>query len=215
MRDEDVRRELERLSLPPEDPEFFDRLRSGLRERDRTSVRRWRAATVTLAAVAAAAVAAAAVATARGGGAVLDRTLSCKPAGDVPGVTFDAWPESPSSARAGVQIGSGAGLVRFESGVAGFVLDGARCRATGADVPFSRGSLSSVSALSIGYTPFRARCFPAGRLLVRVRLALDGEGRPRRAVVALRAAADGRPLALVRWQPDLVQARTGADCPSG
>lgn len=216
MRDDEIGRALERLAVPPEDPAFFTELRGRLRELDRASARRWRRAAVALAAVAAAAVAAVvAVATARGGGAVLDRTLTCTVAGPVPGVSLEAWPQTPGGGPAGLRLGdAGARLLGFASSVTGFVLDGARCRGTATAVPLQQDTLPTVVAYSSGYERYVARCFPAGRLLLRIRLALGGDGRPRRAVVALRAASDGRPLALVRWQPGLVQASAGRDCPS-
>jgi hypothetical protein len=218
MRDDGVRRELERLAVPPEDPEFFASLRVRIRERELASARRWRRASIALAAVAVAAVAAAAlVATARGGGAVLDRTLSCAVPDDggVAGVVLDAWPPTPGGQAAGLRLGGDAELLGFASSVTGFVLDGSRCRSSSADVPLDAPSLPSVGVFGAGYTTLHARCFPSGRLLVRIRLALDGEGRPHRATLALRGSADGRPLAVVRWSPDLVQAWASADCPAG
>jgi hypothetical protein len=214
MRDEDARRALERLSVPPEDPEFFPRLRGRLLERDRTSARRWRAASLALAAVAAVALAAVgAVATARGGGAVLDRTLSCAADGVVPGIPLEAWPAGGSSG-AGLRVGGAPDeLLGWSSTVTGLVLDGARCRGTSAAVPFDERGLPFAFAHADPYSRYEGRCFPTGRLLVRLRLSLDREGRPHRAVIALRSGADGRPLALLRWQPDLVQVASAAACP--
>lgn len=217
MGERDVRDLLERLDLPPEDPDFFPSLRERLRARDRSAARRWRVAAVALAVVATAAVAAAAVvATARGGGSVLDRTLSCTLAGSaVPGVGVDAWPRN-GYADGGLRIfaGSRDSLLRLAGSVPGFSLDATRCRSASADVSLDVAGLDDFHVVGLGFDRVVARCLPSGRVLLRMQLGLDPAGHPDRATVAL-AGADGTPLGLFRWQPSLVRAWLGPDCPGG
>ena len=217
MDERDIRDLLERLGTPPEDPDFFRSLRERLRERDRTAVRRWRVAAVALAAVAAAAVAAAAVvATARGGGARLDRTLSCSLAGaTTPGVGVDVWPQSDFG-RGGLRvfIGGHGSLLRLRGSVPGFALDPTRCRAASVDVSTDGAGLDDLHVVGPGVGRVLARCLPSGRVLLRMQVGLDPAGRPDRATVAV-AARDGTPLAVLRWQPSLVRAALGRSCPGG
>lgn len=214
MGERDVRDLLERLGAPPEDPDFFPSLRERLRAHDRTSARRWRIAAVALAAVATAAVAAAAVvATARGGGATLDRTVSCSLAGAAtPGVGVDVWPQSDFG-RGGLRVFLDDGsLLRLRGSVPGFALDPTRCRASSVAVAADGVGLNDLHIVGPGVGRVLARCLPFGRVLLRLHVGLDPAGNPDRATVVV-AAEDGAPLALLRWQPNLVRAALGPSCP--
>ncbi len=218
MRDPEIRGRLERLRPPARRPGFEEELWERIADRERASARRWRRSAAGLAALAVAAVASTAVvATAQGGGSTLDRTVSCRvrPVGDVPGIVVGAQPRQPGAATAGLQveIADGTPLLAVADGVTGFELDGADCRSSALGVPLATDGLPLAGSYAAGgFGRFQARCFPPGRVLLRLRLTLDRDGRPLGATVAVRDESGGT-LMVVRWSPSLALAHVDAACP--
>jgi hypothetical protein len=207
-RDDWVRDRLERLEPPPAGARFEEELWERVAAREAALTRRWRRASIGLALVAAAAVAAA---------ATIDRTLSCRlqATDGIPAFAVEAWPVGPTLQRPSVRLTTGRGsrLLDVEHGTNGFTLDSSSCRGSGTSVSLGRDGLDSAGAHGPGDGGLRLRCFLSSRVLVRLRLSLDEEGRPHRAVVAIRSTA-GRLLALVQWTPGLVLGYAAGTCPT-
>jgi hypothetical protein len=210
-RDDWVRDRLARLDPPPRRPGFEEELWQRLEGQERSLARRWRLTSIALAAVAAAAISAAAVlATAQGTGATVDRTVSC--ATQVQGglhvfeiQTFLKGPQFPTS---GVQIMSQQQLlVGFNTlNTEPLIVDTGSCRPVKRRFPLTAAKLPSAGTFTPGYTNFSARCPLGGRVLVRVRLGLDAQGRPRHALVAVRMEKGNRPVAFLQWSAKRVTA---------
>jgi hypothetical protein len=219
VRDPEIRRRLEQLRPPPRRPGFEEELWERVAEREHAATRRWRRVASGLAALTLAAVASTAlVATAQGGGSTVDRSVTCRirQVGDVPGILIAAQPREPGVGAAGLRIetADGVPLLALQERVTGFELDGADCNAAGGSVSLATDGLPLVGSYPAGGAGrYGARCFPAGRVLLRLRLGLDRSGRPQTATVAVRDVTGGT-LAVVRWSPDLVLAYASDACPA-
>jgi hypothetical protein len=224
--DEETRELLGRLTVPPDSPRFFEELRARMQEQDRRSARRWRLVATAVAAVALSAGAAAAVVAATdGAGSTVDRTVSCSVASNVAisagarvaeipatvqATEFDRVPRDPA-----LPIGPFTTLFVASTVQKGYTLDGTLCRPTAVKLSLGRGSLPSAGVVRRGYyTGFSAVCAFKGRVLMRVRVKLDGDGGAAEAQLVLFRAGlpRPRPLAYVDWSPDLVRPYLSPRC---
>jgi hypothetical protein len=224
--DEEVREWLGRLTVPPEPPRFFEELRARMQEQDRASAHRWRLVATAVAAVALSASAAAAVVAATGGaGSTVDRTVSCQVVSNVAvsaGARVAAVPATVQAAEfdavprdAGLPIGPFTALFVASTVQKGYSLDGTLCHPASATLPLGRGSLPSAGAVRRGYyRGFSAVCVFKGRVLMRVRVKLAGNGSATKAELGLFRAGGPkpRPLAYVDWSPDLVRPYLSPRC---
>jgi hypothetical protein len=218
---------LERLRVPPEDPDFFERLRGAMQEQDRASARRWRKAAGVLAVVAAAALGSTAVvaATREGGGGpdrTVDRTLSC-----AVGVSAGRHRIAVSGAVAGPNDGldSSGSLDVLTSqrpgatssllpafaelvGDKGVQFDTASLCRGARRIPLSRAKLPSAGVVTptlLGSAA--ATCRVTSRVLVRLRATLNASGHAVKAALAVRDEAKDRaaaPIAYLIWRPKRV-----------
>ncbi len=169
--------------------------------------------------VAVVAAPAAVVASLRGGGATVDRTVSCttQVMGGVHGFWLNAFPKSPVFHYSVVDLGTGGAtqLVWLDTRFKGFNLTGSSCRNVRVNVPLARAGLPLEGTYAAGdYGGFNGRCLLPGRVLVRVRLHLDSSGKPQSALLAVRMARKHRPVAFVQWSPKHVTAYISRTCTS-
>ena len=233
MADQDVRSQLERVTVPPERRDFFDSLWVRADADARRAARRWRTAAVALAAVALAAVTSATVlAWGSGGSTVVDRTFSC-PVPDAGGVNVlqlvARLSGSPGYRLNGNTLPLPA-TVELDQGRTMFISQGkpyiVQTIYAGASpslrdgytfatsicgpakpIPLSSAGLPApwVYRGAHGGDITRA-CWLASRITVRLWAKLDSKHRPLSAVLALRSGVKQHPVALVRWTPTLMRA---------
>ena len=176
-------------------------------------------ALVALAAFAVAAVAATAVlAKPRGGGSTVNRTVSCAAQYDIDLSAFARRPdigagETLSSSHTSVV------LIGFDTSHKGFTLDGSACRPAKAKIPLKRAGLPLGGTYAAGdYASFDGRCVLSGKVLVRMRLHLDGSGTPASGALAVwrhvktKHGKHLKPLAFVQWSPAHVRAYLDPAC---
>lgn len=234
---DDVREELRRLSVPPESPRFFEKLRGELHAHDRRAARQWRVASISLAAVAASAVAAAAVlagVAARAGAGptvVIDRTISCRvapthavylsawvtrqnpyepPPGQVaPGlVGVTTWPRVNPSNRNDLVA-----QFAFNAAESDVHVDSMQCGRTRSTVRFGPARLSPNGTDTRTFVGgIDQVCTGSPRVLIHYRI-VETSGLPRTAQVGIRDdSARATPLAYVEWSPKRVTTFTNGNC---
>ncbi|MGH3050445.1 MAG: hypothetical protein ACRDLK_09820 [Gaiellaceae bacterium] len=154
----------------------------------------------------------------RGGGSTVNRTVSCAVQYDV---DLSAWARRPD-------IGAGesltyshtsGNLIFFDTSHKGFTLDSSACRPTKAEIPLKRAGLPLGGTYAAGdYAGFDGRCVLSGKVLVRMRLHLDGSGTPASGALAVwrhvktKHGRHLKPLAFVQWSPAHVRAYLDPAC---
>jgi hypothetical protein len=218
---ESVRDALERLPVPPEQPEFFDEPWKQAELRERASARRWRRGTVVLVVVVIGAASAAGVLAFTRGSNVLDRTLRCavEPHGGLPYLNLIADPTIPGTAPGttfpasmSLITGDNTQLFAFDTAHSGLVLDSSSCHPA-KTIVLARASLPSSGIFKGGQSlGFKFACNLPGPVVFRLRVARDHAGTPTSATVAVRLGKQSRPIAYVVWTPKRVAAYATVRC---
>lgn len=234
--DENRRKALENLAVPPERARFFEELRERIHEHDRAMARRWRIVSLVLAVMLLAVFASATVLaeTRNSSTTTIERTLSCRissrdavyvsanvsfhingdalnPARDVPGrvdVTTWPWQSNPEDARSPVL-----GQLTFSATRDTPTVDRVRCAASHANVPFTAAHLVSQGTVTAAFNGGTQRvCSGAGRALIHYRITEVG-GIPSKAQVAIREAdARKAALAYIQWTTKKATVFTRSSC---
>jgi hypothetical protein len=212
--DPELRELLERLPVPAERRDALAGLGERLQAQDRASARRWRLAATALAALALPAVAATAVlATTRGGGSVLDRTVSCRVQSSVTVSASAAVGHINGSTS--VVADHAVWLFTAATVAKGYSLDATACRPVRTRVPLGPAGLPRDVVLHKGdFADFQGRCVVSGSVLLHTRVHLNGSGTPTSAEVALwrPARTTPKPLAYVRWSSSLTRTWLSRAC---
>jgi len=216
-----VREACARLT-PPRPDAFRDELWGEIDLRERVAARRRRAFAIATVVVLIAAIAAAGVfALGKATASVVDKTVACAVpvqggvpvfdvGGGVRGRTYysNAWHMIPASA--GVSIPPQLELVAVQSALEGFILDKNVCEPA-QPVPFGHSGLSLDGVYRLGDLPAgpAKRCFAGNRIRIRLRITLSKDGKPVKAVLAVRGR---EPIAYVTWTPTRIAAYFSSDC---
>jgi hypothetical protein len=221
----------ERL-LPPESPSFFDGMWQQVEILERRSARRWRRASIVLAAVALVTATAAAVFAAGGlpdasGGAarVIDRTLVCKTshAGIYWKVTLRGSVRFPSHPLADLTLDTAFKVdpktnflihqVQIASTTDGFTTDGSACTQSAASgIPLAAGKLPSNGVVTPHFVgQIVADCKVEPRIRVHVRVTTRGST-PVAAEMAIRNYKSNQPVAFLSWSTERLASYFSSRC---
>ena len=92
------------------------------------------------------------------------------------------------------------------------IVDNGSCKPVKRRFPLSAVKLPPLGTFTPGYVDFSARCLLGGRVLARVSLRLDSQGRPQQALVAVRMEKGNRPVAFLEWSAKRVTAFLSRAC---
>ncbi|MGH8326618.1 MAG: hypothetical protein ACRET2_07645 [Steroidobacteraceae bacterium] len=152
-----------------------------------------------------------------GGGSTVNRTVSCHV---LYSVEITANAKRPDiGAVANIYSNRSVALIGFDNSHKGFFLDRSACRPAMAKIPLKRAGLPLGGTYAAGdYTVFDGRCLLSGKVLVRMRLHLDGSGTPASAALAVwrhvktKRGKHLKPLAFIQWSPAHTRAYLAPAC---
>lgn len=201
-----------------EDTAFLDGLWVRVEDADRAAARRWRLATVLVAAVAVVTVTAVTVVAAtRGTSSTIDATVRCavQDRGGLPAFDIEASPTTqyPGSHRIPATIvirtgQSGTPLLVVANAYEGYRLDDQACKPAPRIPLNAHGLPGTAQAYHAGQlTDFKLGC-AVGRLVLRVHVTTDRKGVITAATLAVRATKQAKPIAYLDWTPRRVLAHS-------